>query len=462
MTALRPPILSLGSEFYDPVTAANFPKTILRYHNTEAAKLLGLNNLNDQEWVDHFGCFTSLPGNLAEPLALRYHGHQFSHYNPDLGDGRGFLFAQYKVQNKLYDLGTKGSGQTPYSRQGDGRLTLKGAYREIIATEILQSYGINTSQTFSVIETGEKLVRNDEPSPTRSAVLVRLCHGHIRFGSFQRLAYLQQNANIQKLTDYCVQNFYPEIHMSDPDEKASALLQAVLKKSADLVASWMMVGFVHGVMNTDNMNISGECFDYGPYRFIPKYDPNFTAAYFDHQGLYRFGRQPVTMLWNLEQLAKSLQVAYPNMIVSETLESFGEEFNASVKRHFLKRLNLNSNGNDQELLGAFFQFIEAAKILFEQTFFDLHSGIHLERLQRSPQKEAYESEAFENLKKLLKTYSVLNLQLVQHEYFQQPNACTLLIDEIENIWKPITENDDWSSFHKKLQSIRSIRGIYEP
>ena len=141
------------------------------------------------EWSAHFGRFEPLPDSLAAPLALRYHGHQFRVYNPDIGDGRGFLFAQLRDERgRLLDLGTKGSGTTPYSRSGDGRLTLKGAVREMLASEMLEALGVTTSRTFSIVETHEELWRGDEPSPTRSAVLVRLSHGHIRIGSFQRLA----------------------------------------------------------------------------------------------------------------------------------------------------------------------------------------------------------------------------------------------------------------------------------
>src|SRR5271170_7670008 len=136
--------------------------------------------------------FEPLPGNLEKPLALRYHGHQFDVYNPALGDGRGFLFAQLQDDaGRLLDLGTKGSGQTPWSRGGDGRLTLKGGVREVLATEMLEALGVYTSKSFSLFETGEKLTRGDEPSPTRSSVLVRLGHSHIRIGTFQRLAALK-------------------------------------------------------------------------------------------------------------------------------------------------------------------------------------------------------------------------------------------------------------------------------
>jgi serine/tyrosine/threonine adenylyltransferase len=167
----------------DPVEAAAFPEHRLRFRNDRAAADVGLDTLTDDAWIAHFSRFEPTDGSLPRPLALRYHGHQFRVYNPDIGDGRGFLFAQCRdVRDRLMDFGTKGSGQTPYSRFGDGRLTLKGAVREILATEMLEALGVETSRTFSVIETGEHLHRGDEPSPTRSAVLVRLNHGHVRIG----------------------------------------------------------------------------------------------------------------------------------------------------------------------------------------------------------------------------------------------------------------------------------------
>ncbi len=169
------PILELGEDFYDPVEPADFPQTILRFRNDRWADAVGLAEFDDEAWVRHFGRFDPLPDNLIRPLALRYHGHQFRVYNPDIGDGRGFLFAQLRDgADRLLDLGTKGSGQTPYSRFGDGRLTLKGGVREVLATEMLEALGVETSKSFSLIETGEALERGDEPSPTRSAVLVRL------------------------------------------------------------------------------------------------------------------------------------------------------------------------------------------------------------------------------------------------------------------------------------------------
>lgn len=463
-----PPIYELGPDFYDEVQPARFPKAILRYRNQDAAKQIQLDGLTPEQWQKHFWAFEPLPENIKTPLALRYHGHQFQTYNPQLGDGRGFLFAQFQTSPRLLDLGTKGSGQTPYSRNGDGRLTLKGAFREILATELLESYGVNTSKTFSVFETGESLERHDEPSPTRAGVLVRLNHSHIRFGTFQRLAFLQQPENIKKLLQYCVKHFYPSLESYKDQEQAAAFLQTVSQASALLVASWMMAGFVHGVLNTDNMNITGESFDYGPYRFLPTYDPAFTAAYFDHSGLYCFGRQPASILWNLYQLGGALQVAYPDLPLDELLEGFSDDFNYEIHQQLLKRLNLRNPLQEPsaiqdlnvDLVSRLFQFMEKEKCLFEQTLFDLHSGGLEERLERSPQKEIYKKDSFKALKDTLECFEIASEEKSRHPYFQQSKACSLIIDELESLWKPIADNDDWAPFERKLAEIRSFRGVY--
>lgn len=462
------PIYELGSDFYDEVTPAVFPQAILRYRNQTASAVIGLENLTPEEWQERFWKFSSFSGNITRPLALRYHGHQFQSYNPDLGDGRGFLFAQFKAEDKLYDLGTKGSGTTPYSRGGDGRLTLKGAFREILATELLESYGVDTSKTFSVYETGEKLERHDEPSPTRSAVLVRMSRSHIRFGTFQRLAFLDKKDDIKKLLHYCIRHYYPQLSTLSDGPAAKAFLQAVALSTTETVASWMMAGFVHGVLNTDNMNITGESFDYGPYRFLKTYDPNFTAAYFDRSGLYAYGRQPVSVLWNLHQLGYALKFAYPDLDYEKSLEDFGDDFNLQIQLHLLKRLNLRCCADDpsahqlqiSQLISYLFRFMEEEKALFEQTFFDLHSGYQIERLERSPQAALYQKPSFEPLRECLKKFDIANTAKAEHPYFRNSLACSLIIDELEAIWNPIAEKDDWSLFERKLQDIRSFRGVY--
>src|SRR6476619_1568289 len=198
-----PKLLALGPDFYDSVQPASFPQCTPRFLNRRWAKRIGF-DFRDDEWIAQFCRFEPLADNLPEPLALRYRGHQLRVYNPEIGDGRGFTFAQLRDdRDRLLDLGTKGSGQTPYSRHADGRLTLKGGMRAVLATEMLEALGVNTSKSFALFETGEALERGDEPSPTRSAVLTRLNHCHIRIGTFQRLAFFSDTDGLVALTRYC-------------------------------------------------------------------------------------------------------------------------------------------------------------------------------------------------------------------------------------------------------------------
>ncbi|MEM8780924.1 MAG: protein adenylyltransferase SelO family protein, partial [Cyanobacteria bacterium P01_G01_bin.49] len=181
----EPALENLGDDYYDKVAAAEFPENVLRFRNDKLLPLLGLSPdaVEDQHFIETFGKFQG----VRPFLSLRYHGYQFGEYNPFLGDGRGFLYGQVRgVDGQLYDFGTKGSGQTPYSRGGDGRLTLKGGVREVLAAEALHSLGVTTSRCLSLVETGESLWRGDEPSPTRSSVMIRMSRSHIRFGTFER------------------------------------------------------------------------------------------------------------------------------------------------------------------------------------------------------------------------------------------------------------------------------------
>jgi uncharacterized protein YdiU (UPF0061 family) len=245
------------------------------------------------------------------------------------------------------DLGTKGSGTTPWSRGGDGRLTLKGGVREVLAASMLEAQGVPTSRAFSLIETGEALERGDEPSPTRSAVLVRLSHSHVRFGTFQRAAYLGRRDQIEALIEHVRTLYHPSVAAGD----APGLLTAMVEASAKLTARWIAAGFVHGVLNTDNLNVTGESFDYGPWRFLPEYDPAFTAAYFDQTGLYAFARQPEAVFWNLTQLAGCLKLVADVEPLTEALNGFGAAYIRELRTAFLMRLGVKSLGEAVHMPG---------------------------------------------------------------------------------------------------------------
>jgi serine/tyrosine/threonine adenylyltransferase len=456
----------LGPDFYDIVQPASFPQHILRYRNQRWAERVGLGALTDQEWIEHFGRFKPLPGSFERPLALRYHGHQFRAYNPHLGDGRGFLFAQLKdaADERLLDLGTKGSGQTPWSRHADGRLTLKGGMREVLATEMLEALGVETSKSFSLIETGEELERGDEPSPTRSSVLVRLSHSHIRIGTFQRLLYHNEPDNLRKLLDHTIRTYLPESWRENEAARAAAFLEHVCQNVARMGAQWMAAGFVHGVLNTDNINVTGESFDYGPWRFLPHYDPAFTAAYFDETGLYAFGRQPDALLWNLYRLAECLLPLAPQNTLEQALAAFEPALHREFADSILRRLGLESRGyeHDGVLAKTFWTFLHETRAPFEQTFFDWYGGSRsARRAQASPSAGLYAHEASQAVSSALAAYEPRAGINLDHPYFARTVPCTMLIDEVEAIWAPIAAEDDWSAFSAKLGSILEMAQAYQ-
>ena len=453
MTDYRPDpkILELGEAFYDPVAPASFPLAIPRFLNQRAAERVGL-DLDAAAWERHFQRFEPLADNLKQPLALRYHGHQFRNYNPDIGDGRGFLFAQLRDEyGRLLDLGTKGSGQTPYSRFGDGRLTLKGGVREVLATEMLEALGVNTSRTFALFETGEPLQRNDEPSPTRSAVLTRLSHGHIRIGTFQRFAFFGDREALQALTDYCLANLFDE-----PDADAARLFALVAERTATLAASYLSAGFVHGVLNSDNINVTGESFDYGPWRFTPDWDEAFVAAYFDHSGLYSFGVQPEAIHWNLAQLAGCLSLIAEREPLEQALNDWPELFNQALVAALLRRLAVARAGDETDiaLVGAILPALRTRAVTIDRLFFDWRGG-------RVPQGDAYGAPEFERLADTLAGRNA-TAQALDHEYWSDPEPCSMHIDEVEAIWADIAGQDDWSRFERKVAAIRRMRDAMTP
>ncbi len=447
----------LPDALYDVVAPARFPRGSLRFRNQRAAARVGLDTLDEAEWQRHFWAFEPLPGNLPTPLALRYHGHQFQHYNPRLGDGRGFLFAQLRDdQGRLLDLGTKGSGATPWSRGGDGRLTLKGGVREVLATELLEALGVNTSKSFSLFETGEPLYRNDEPSPTRSSVLVRLSHSHVRIGTFQRLAWQQDRATMSALLDHAATQLIPEVEAA-PDRR-EAFFRAVVRRVADTTAAWMVAGFVHGVLNTDNINITGESFDYGPWRFLERYDPSFTAAYFDEGGLYAYGRQPEAVLWDLTELARALTLLGPAEPLREALATFEPLFAEAYRKRFLWRLGVVADdGVAADLIGELLTFLEAAPLSYAQLFFDWRGGpLSNARALRSPEAALYRRSDFLPAWSLLQTTRPLHPHLLDRALWTAARPPVLPWRAVETLWDPIADADDWRAFEATVADLRRL------
>lgn len=454
----EPAIESLGNEYYDVVQAAEFPQHILRFRNDLLLPLLGLDprTVTDDDFVEAFGKFQG----RSPLLALRYHGYQFGYYNPDLGDGRGFLYGQVRGTDGVYDFGTKGSGKTPYSRGGDGMLTLKGGVREVLATEALYRLGVRTSRTFSMIETGLQLWRGDEPSPTRSSVMVRFSRSHIRFGTFERLHYIQRPDLTKKLLDHVIEYYYPDIY-SKPDQYVLFYAQLV-QRVAKLAAQWMAAGFCHGVLNTDNMSITGESFDYGPYAFIPTYDPLFTAAYFDYGKRYCYGNQPDVCCVNLEALQEPLAAVISPEDMVNGLAQFYDCYQHEYKQLMLKKLGFTNLELPQldELLAVTIELLKETQIGYHDFFAQITAKFSPSWRDRTDL--SLDTSQPELLANWCNTYQQALAKLPIEETdkiaqtLQNSNPKTALLRPvIESIWEPIANEDNWQPFNELVKRLQS-------
>ena len=384
--------------------------------------------------------------------------------------GAGFCLPRCRdQQDRLMDLGTKGSGTTPFSRSADGRLTLKGAVREILATEMLTALDVTTSQSFSVIETGEQLERNDEPSPTRSAVLVRLSHSHIRIGSFQRLAYMDDMDGIEMLARHVARHYFGGAAQTelvkdndrlDADAPLTELLPGLLSHVAAAIADtagrWLAAGFVHGVLNTDNFNITGESFDYGPWRFLPSFEPGLTAAYFDQTGRYAYGRQSDAALWAVCRLADCFVKLVPQKDLEDRLAAFYPLLEARLAKQMQWRLGVvfdeEDPARDAALARDIFGAAKQSQCGFDQMFHDLYGG--------KARVDGYDDDCWRPVLEALQAAKPRNPAALDHPHFQSAKAVSMTIDEVEAIWAPIAASDDWSLLSDKIAAIHQMRHAY--
>lgn len=465
----EPAIESLGTDYYDDVVAADFPQHILRFRNDDILTQLGLqpSQVSDDNFVEAFGKFTS----PSHPfLALCYHGYQFGEYNPRLGDGRGFLYGQVRgIDGELYDFGTKGSGRTPYSRGGDGMLTLKGGMREVLAAEALHQMGVKTSRCFSMVETGLDLWRGDEPSPTRSSVMVRFSRSHIRFGTFERLNFLKRPDLIQKLLDHVVRIYYPHLADFPATERYARFYTELVQRVAELVAQWMAAGFCHAVLNTDNMSITGESFDYGPFAFLPTYNPDFTAAYFDHYGRYSYGNQPGICKLNLELLQQPLGAVIDPAELTTALAKFEEYYFPHYKQLMLRKLGLEGAATPEkdELLASTLQLLSDSQVGYHQFFFELSQAferrwvndLNLVLSEAELRQEVVANSGYhkwlELYHRVLSNLSELEFRAVGDRLAKSNPQTILLRPQIEAVWDPIAGSNDWAPFNQLLDRIRS-------
>ncbi len=355
--------IDLGPEFYqekqpDPVT-----DPYLIDYSPSAGELLNLPLDGGINFLDQFSGNQLMEG--AQPLAMAYSGHQFGSYNPRLGDGRGLLLGEVlNDKNISWDVHLKGAGPTRFARGFDGRATLQSSIREHLGSEALHGLGISTTRSLAVIGIRELIYRQ---KPELAAILVRIADSHIRFGSFEFFHYTNQPKNVERLADFAIQNYHNEI-WNEPD-RYRIFFGRVLRVTAKLIAKWQAVGFVHGVMNTDNMTITGTTFDYGPYGFLDSFNTRYTPNLSDTHGRYSYQQQAEIGFWNLNKLAETLVSLAGADNLQEEIKQYQPLFNGFYRDEMGRKLGLSILDSDfSQLTQEMFQILQNQQMDYSNFF----------------------------------------------------------------------------------------------
>ncbi|PSU29330.1 protein adenylyltransferase SelO [Photobacterium lutimaris] len=339
----------LPAAFGTPIKPQPLDDPFLVSVNSKVSELLELDP--EQARTEYFiNLFT---GNddypVMSPIAMKYTGHQFGQYNPDLGDGRGLLLGEVLTSSgQKWDIHLKGSGLTPYSRQGDGRAVLRSSIREYLASAAMAGLGIKTTHALAVLSSNTPVFRE---TIERGATLIRVAESHLRFGHFEYFFYTQQHAELKILADYLITHHFPEINeQKNEASRYSQMFHNIVRLTAEMIADWQAVGFAHGVMNTDNMSILGLTFDYGPYGFLDDYEPGFICNHSDYSGRYAFNQQPNIALWNLSALGYALTPLLEKNDIDHALESYQPLLQKAYSEKMRKKLGLKEKMEQDTLL----------------------------------------------------------------------------------------------------------------
>lgn len=369
----------LPARFFSKQHPAHAPEPVLIRTNPALARELGI----DPAWLDSPAALATFSGNEipdgAEPIAQAYAGHQFGGFVPQLGDGRAILLGEViDIHGKRRDIQLKGSGRTVFSRGGDGKSALGPVLREYLVSEAMHAYGVPTTRALAAVYTGE-IVEREEPAP--GGVFTRVAASHIRVGTFQYFAARQDTEAIQILTDHCIARHYPDA--AEAENPALAFLESVIRAQAKLIAKWLPLGFIHGVMNTDNCSISGETIDYGPCAFMDTFHPDKVFSFIDRRGRYAWGNQPAIGHWNLTRLAETLlpiidpEKERAKELVTNSLNQFIDHFQPAYLNQFRIKLGLSAE-TDLEQSAAFIKSTLGTMALQEVDFtlFFRHLTLH--------------------------------------------------------------------------------------
>ena len=350
------------------------PELIILNNKLSEELGLELSSITEENIASMFAGNTLPQG--SEPIAQAYAGHQFGHFTM-LGDGRAIVIGEHLTPNdQRFDIQFKGSGKTPFARGADGRAALGPMLREYIISEAMHGLGIPTTRSLAVVKTGENVIRE---TPLAGAILTRVATSHIRIGTFQYVAMSGDVKTLKTLVNYTINRHYP--NLKDTNNLALNLLKAVMKKQTQLITNWMRVGFIHGVMNTDNTAISGETIDYGPCAFMDTYDPKTVFSSIDHHGRYAYGNQPTIIHWNLLRFAETLLplIHDKRNKAIEIAEDVMNNFSIVFKKHWLemmhKKLGLFGEENEDEaLITNLLTWMQQNKADYTNTFIHLIKG----------------------------------------------------------------------------------------
>ena len=345
----------------------NNPKIVIENHVMK--KALGMEDTDHQELLKIFNGTRKIDS--LKPLSMVYSGHQFGQYVEQLGDGRGLLFAQINSNEGLLDIHLKGAGKTPYSRFGDGRAVLRSVIREYLCGEAMHALSIPTSRALMIIGSDEMVIREKSES---AAMLVRTSKTHIRFGSFEYFHYNNKPEHVKALADFCIDS-YPQ-YFSRTTNAYEDFFRVIVKETAKMIARWQACGFNHGVMNTDNMSILGETFDYGPYGFMEDYNPSHVCNHSDHQGRYAFKNQPYIGLWNCSALGHALSSLISEESQGEILQTYEAIFQDTLAELYRKKLGLDlAKPEDATLIQGLLDIMESEKLDYTNTFRNLTQAL---------------------------------------------------------------------------------------
>ena len=363
--------LKLPKFFYSNTKPDKFPKLEVLLKNDNLINLLNLQNHD----FDNF-LINSINSNNLNSFSQAYAGHQFGHFT-QLGDGRATLLGEHLNLNKeRFDIQLKGSGKTPYSRNGDGKGTLKSMLREYIISESMYNLNIKTTRSLALLKTGEKILRNGFE---QGGILVRVAKSHIRVGTFQLTYLSNKKENIEELLNYSIKRLYPEL--IEEKDKYIKFYERITENQINLILDWQRVGFIHGVMNTDNMSLSGETIDYGPCAFLDEYNPNKVFSSIDHKGRYAFINQPKIAMWNLARLGETFLHLIDNdeqlaiKKIEEVLKKYEKIYNTLWLNMMKNKININQNHkNDINLIKELLDLMHVFKLDYTNTFIDIENN----------------------------------------------------------------------------------------